>query len=246
MRGHLLLPPFPTNTRPPKALAATAADTEAKAAHRQAPARGRSKPHHRELGLVPHPRPSAAAASPQSRGAGEADDGLRTAPRAWPLTPASAASGSRRAPRCRLYSNLASSCRHHRRLPSQPAPHWRATVAGAATSGEDLHEALPDWLPPAHVTLAPYAHVENCCCGSTCASLPAPTPEGAELKAAEAEVSRRLRRLSFWPIPAQAQWLGGVHLRPRLCEEGPFAPLAGLGRLRPPGSDASLLRSDLL
>lgn len=74
--------------------------------------------------------------------------------------------------------------------PSQPAPHWRAAVARVSTFRGDLHETLPYWLPPPHVTLAPYAHVENCCCRSDSAPLPAPPPERAVLQPAGAEVTR--------------------------------------------------------
>lgn len=73
--------------------------------------------------------------------------------------------------------------------PSQPAPHWRAAVARVSTFRGDLHETLPYWLPPPHVTLAPYAHVENCCCRSDSAPLPAPPPERAVLQPAGAEVT---------------------------------------------------------
>lgn len=46
---------------------------------------------------------------------------------------------------------------------------------------KDLHETFPHWLPPAHLTLAPYAHVENCCCRLVLASLPSP-PSGGGAK----------------------------------------------------------------
>lgn len=116
-----------------------------------------------------------------------------------------AAAGTRTSP---------ASCRRGRRVPAQPAPHCRAAAAGASASGDDLHETLPYWLSPAHLTLAPYAHVENCCGRSADTSLPVPPPEGAEPTLAEAEVRRRRRRrLSARPIPAQAQWRG----RPRLA-----------------------------
>lgn len=42
----------------------------------------------------------------------------------------------------------------------------------------DLHETLAHWPPPAHLTLAPYAHVENCCCRLGLASLPVPASRG--------------------------------------------------------------------
>lgn len=38
----------------------------------------------------------------------------------------------------------------------------------------DLHETLAHWPPLTHLTLAPYAHVENCCCRLGLASLPVP------------------------------------------------------------------------
>lgn len=148
----------------------------------------------RNPGLVrrPHPPPAAdARASPRP----PRPPGARARP---------AAAGTRTSP---------ASCRRGRRVPAQPAPHCRAAAAGASASGDDLHETLPYWLSPPHLTLAPYAHVENCCGRSAYTSLPVPPPEGAEPKLAEAEVRRRRRRLSARPIPAQAQWLG----RPRVA-----------------------------
>lgn len=96
---------------------------------------------------------------------------------------------------CTTTSHTPGSVSH--RVPSLPAPHyWRASAAGTTASGEDLHETLPHWLPPTHLTLAHYAHVENCCYRSACASLPAPPLRRAGLKPAEAEVSRHFLRLS--------------------------------------------------
>ncbi|XP_012666364.1 THAP domain-containing protein 5, partial [Otolemur garnettii] len=157
---------------PLQATKATASDTRAEWAHKdrpRLPARSGSPP--RDPGLAPRPHPQAAGASPQS---GAPHPGLRGLPELArappPLThrprapPVAAASDSLSARSVR-----------------------RAASAKASASGKDLHETLPHWLSPPHLTLAPYAHVENCCCRAACASLPAPTPEKAGLKPAEAE-----------------------------------------------------------
>lgn len=208
------------NTRQPQALAATAGDNGAKSAHK-----GRPRP---------RDPPAAAATTGAAQGLGPGPS--PQPPRLPEARARPAAAGTPTSP---------SSCHHRRRVPSPPAPYWRATAAGVSTSGEDLHETLPYWLslPPRDAD-ALRARGKLLLPLSLCVTSGLTTLEGGA-EACRSGSDSKVAASSWSPFRRRRSGAGGLALRPAPARR-PTCACCRPGLPGPRRSDASLLRRDLL